>query len=162
MFLLSHFRLCIYRLKFNAFFDINNFVDDCKIQFYSIDKLPLIWEIPIYQLVIFFPRYIIHPLLYHTLSSDVNLATTCIVWTWDLLEELNSLHTWRVRIEPESDKRYRVVLRLDCGGLSTTDKMASLRGKGKTRNLQQKVLASLLGHRCQTPLDGSGAGGSRC
>ena len=30
-------------------------------------------------------------------------------------------------------------------------------GNGKTRNLQQQVLASLLGHRCQTPLDGSGA-----
>ena len=65
---------------------------------------------------------------------------------WGSLRRLNSLQKRR-----GSD-------RLDFGGMTTTDKMASLRGQqGKTRNLQQQVLASLLGHRCQTPLDGSGA-----
>ena len=67
---------------------------------------------------------------------------------WGSLRRLNSLQTRRGL---EFD-------RLDFGGMTTTDKMASLRGQqGKTRNLQQQVLASLLGHRCQTPLDGSGA-----
>ena len=65
---------------------------------------------------------------------------------WGTLGRLNSLQTRRW---PDG---------LDFGGMTTTDKMASLRGQqGKTRNLQQQVLASLLGHRCQTPLDGSGA-----
>ena len=65
---------------------------------------------------------------------------------WESLGRLNSLQK---RQGPD---------RLDFGGMTTTDKMASLRGQqGKTRNLQQQVLASLLGHRCQTPLDGSGA-----
>ena len=65
---------------------------------------------------------------------------------WGSLRRLNSLQT------------RRWLDRLDFGGMTTTDKMASLRGQqGKTRNLQQQVLASLLGHRCQTPLDGSGA-----
>ena len=65
---------------------------------------------------------------------------------WGTLGRLNSLQT------------RRGLDGLDFGGMTTTDKMASLRGQqGKTRNLQQQVLASLLGHRCQTPLDGSGA-----
>ena len=48
-------------LKFDAFSDIDNFVDNFEILFFDIDKLPIISEMPIYQLSINFPRYIVHP-----------------------------------------------------------------------------------------------------
>ena len=53
--------MCIYRLKFDAFFDIDNFVDNLKIQISDIDNLPIIWKMPIYRLSIIFFDIIAHP-----------------------------------------------------------------------------------------------------
>ena len=36
---LSQFLVCMYRLKFDAFSDINNFVDNLKIQIFDINNL---------------------------------------------------------------------------------------------------------------------------
>ena len=53
--------MCIYRLKFDAFFDIDNFVDNWKILIFDIDNLPIIWKMPIYRLSINFFDIIAHP-----------------------------------------------------------------------------------------------------
>ena len=50
MVLLSQFLVFIYRLKFDAFSDIDNFVDHFKIYMFDIDKLPMILEMLIYWL----------------------------------------------------------------------------------------------------------------
>ena len=51
---LSQFLVCIYRLKFDAFSDIDNFVANSKIQVFNIDNLPIIWKMLIYRLSIIF------------------------------------------------------------------------------------------------------------
>ena len=48
------FLWCIYRLKSDAFSDIDNFVDNLNIQIFDIDNLPIIWNMPIYWLSIIF------------------------------------------------------------------------------------------------------------
>ena len=57
--LLEHLAVLINQLDFDAFFDINHF--KISIFRYGQVKLPMISELPIYLLSIFFPQYIIHP-----------------------------------------------------------------------------------------------------
>ena len=76
----------IYRLKFDAFSDIDNFSIISKLPFFDIDKLPIISKIPIYRLSIIFHRYIAHPYplvkslltAFETLARDS--AQTPILW----------------------------------------------------------------------------------
>ena len=58
---LSQFLVCIYRLKFDAFFYIDNFVDNWKILIFDINNLLIIWKMPIYRQLIIFSDIIAHP-----------------------------------------------------------------------------------------------------
>ena len=51
----------IYRTKFDAFSDIDNFSIISRFPFFDIDKLPISSEKQIYRRSIIFHRYIVHP-----------------------------------------------------------------------------------------------------